>query len=250
MNKTPMQFERIEKKYLLDPAQKEQLLRKLEGRLLPDDFGSSRICNLYLDTEDHLLIRRSLEKPVYKEKIRLRSYGLPEEGDMVYLEIKKKFRGIVYKRRVRLTMKEAMDYIVRGIPPQKENQIMREIDWFLKIYQPVPKAVVCYDRSAWQGIGEKGLRFTFDEDIRYREIIPDLSRGDWGIPLLEKGMSLMEIKIPGSMPLWLSETLAALGIYPLSFSKVGQGYLLERAYKNEREAALEGLPVERRKTCA
>ena len=250
MNKTPMQFERIEKKYLLDPIQKEQLFRKLESRLLPDDFGSSRICNLYLDTEDYLLIRRSLEKPVYKEKIRLRTYGLPGEGDMVYLEIKKKFRGIVYKRRIRLTMEEAMDYIVRGIPPRKENQIMREIDWFLKTYQPVPKAVVCYDRAAWQGIEDKELRFTFDEDIRYREIIPDLTRGDWGIPLLEKGMSLMEIKVPGSMPMWLSEMLADLEIYPLSFSKVGQGYLMERAYKNEREAALEGLSVERRKTCA
>lgn len=128
MSTTPMQFERIEKKYLLDLNQKNQLLQKLEDRVRPDAFGSSRICNLYLDTEDHLLIRRSLEKPLYKEKIRLRSYGLPGEGDMVYLEIKKKFRGIVYKRRVRLTMEEAMDYIARGIHPQKENQIMREID--------------------------------------------------------------------------------------------------------------------------
>ena len=228
MSNTPTQFERIEKKYLLDSSQRNQLLRELEGRVYPDSFGCSRICNLYLDTEDHLLIRRSLEKPVYKEKIRLRSYGLPGDKDTVYLEIKKKFRGVVYKRRVRLTMEEAMDYIIRGIPPQKENQIMREIDWFMKAYHPVPKAVVCYDRAAWYGIRDKELRFTFDEDIRYREIKPDLTRGDWGIPLLGKGMCLMEIKIPGSMPLWLSETLADLEIYPLSFSKVGQGYLLER----------------------
>lgn len=228
MSNTPTQFERIEKKYLLDTNQKNQLLQELEGRVRPDSFGNSRICNLYLDTEDYLLIRRSLEKPLYKEKIRLRSYGLPGEKDEVYLEIKKKFRGIVYKRRIRLTFKEAMDYISRGIPPRKNNQVLKEIDWFMKTWQPVPKAVVCYDRDAWYGIGDKELRFTFDEDIQYREVSPDLNRGDWGIPLLEKNMSLMEIKIPGSIPLWLSEILTDLQIYPVSFSKVGIGYLRER----------------------
>ncbi|NCC69631.1 MAG: polyphosphate polymerase domain-containing protein [Clostridia bacterium] len=217
-------FRRYEKKYLLDNRQLEGLKNSLSQFMTQDAYGNYTICNLYFDTGDYALIRASIEKPAYKEKLRLRSYGVPKADDPVFAEIKKKYNGVVYKRRVAMTDMEASDYFLHGRQPENDGQIMHEIDWFVKRYHPVPKAFIAYDRTALSGIQDSELRVTFDKNIRWRGTTLDLSQGDWGMPLLQPGVTLMEIKIPGASPLWLSRLLAQLQIYPASFSKYGVCY--------------------------
>ena len=217
-------FQRIEKKYLLTPQQHEKLMQAIDGHMCADAFGEHTICNLYLDTPDYDLTRMSIEKPVYKEKMRLRSYGVPKENDEVFLEIKKKYKGVVYKRRIELTQKEAMEYLLKGARPQKDSQILHEIDYFLKYHNPQPRVYLCYDRTAYFSPENPDLRITMDHDIRFRLTQVDLSKGAWGTSVLPQNTKLMEIKIPGVMPLWLADALDENGIYPQSYSKIGTVY--------------------------
>lgn len=226
-------FKRKEKKYLLTAPQYQALLPRLQEYMTVDEHGLHTICNLYFDTDRYDLIRHSIEKPVYKEKLRLRSYGVPGPDDRVFLELKKKLKGVVYKRRVSLTLEEARRYLLHHEQPRGESQILHEIDWFLQRYQPVPKIYIAYDRTAFFGNEDKDLRVTFDQNILFRESLLDLSGGNWGSPLLKTGSFLMEIKIPGAMPLWLSHVLNELGLFPTSFSKYGNIYkehLLQRVF--------------------
>lgn len=217
-------FKRIEKKYMLTRPQREALLQAFQGHMQRDAFGRHTICNLYLDTDDFELTRRSIEKPVYKEKLRLRAYGVPGPEDTVFLELKKKYKGVVYKRRMELTCRQAMDYLLRGRRPDVDSQIARELDYALRLYAPRPQVYLCYDREAYFCPDNPDLRITLDENIRYRTRQVDLMRGAWGTPTLPDGTTLMEIKIPGAMPLWLAGALDAQRIFPCSYSKVGTVY--------------------------
>ncbi|MBR0598362.1 polyphosphate polymerase domain-containing protein [Sinanaerobacter chloroacetimidivorans] len=217
-------FQRYEKKYMLSKEQHQDFMTQLKGAVTKDDYGLHTIGNIYFDTENYDLIRTSIEKPIYKEKLRLRSYGVPKREDKVFVEIKKKFKGVVYKRRAALSLGAAHRYLLLGEKPEKSNQILQEIDWFMKMYQPDPKVFIAYDRTAFFGNDDPNLRITFDENIRFRESCLDLSKGNWGEPLLNSGKTLMEIKIPGVMPLWLSHILADLEIFPTSYSKYGTCY--------------------------
>lgn len=216
-------FKRVEKKYLLSRAQYEAIRRGIEGRVKPDEHPQYTICNVYYDTPDYRLIRASLEKPVYKEKLRLRSYGPARETDPVFVELKKKFDGVVYKRRVTVTAGEAAAWMAGG-RPEKESQISREIDWFLQSYRPEPKVFLAYDREALAGVEDPELRVTFDTGIRCREREMDLRCGDQGILLLPEDQVLMELKLPGTTPLWLARLLGENRVYPTSFSKYGTFY--------------------------
>ncbi|MDO4287865.1 MAG: polyphosphate polymerase domain-containing protein [Eubacterium sp.] len=217
-------FQRIEKKYLLSPEKYLMLGKSLAPYICMDDYGRHSILNIYYDTDTYDLIRHSIEKPPYKEKLRLRSYGIPKAGDTVYLELKKKWRKTVYKRRVALPLCQAEAYLAQGRRPEADSQILREIDYFLDFYRPEPRLFLAYDRIACFGVQDPSLRVTFDANIRSRRESLDLSAGDWGSPLLSKNEVLMEIKIPGAMPLWLSAILSDLEIYPTSFSKYGNIY--------------------------
>lgn len=217
-------FKRYEKKYLLSEQQYAALHKELENRMTADQYGRHTICNLYFDTDSFELIRASLDKPVYKEKLRLRSYGVPSQDDTVFIELKKKYKGVVYKRRVPVTLREASDYLLQGTEPEKACQILHEIGWFMKLYRPSPKAFIAYDRVALSGNENSSLRVTFDRNIRFRESLLDLSRGDWGNLILDSKTVLMEIKIPGAMPVWMSDLLTELAIFPTSFSKYGTCY--------------------------
>ncbi len=219
-------FERYEKKFLLEDSQYRQLLSRLSGCMRPDRYGKTSICNIYYDTPSHLLIRRSLEKPVYKEKLRLRSYGVPGEEDTVFVELKKKYKGIVYKRRIDMTLREARAYLRGEAGAPQPCQITREIDWFREYYEGLaPAMALSYNRVAYTHIDEPGLRITFDSRLLWRENELDLKNGVFGAPLLEPGQRLMEVKAPGTMPLWLADTLDALCVYPTSYSKYGNAYL-------------------------
>ncbi len=233
-------FKRREKKYLLSREQYDRLLPLLQTKMTQDDYGVHTICNVYFDTPQYDLIRTSIEKPVYKEKLRLRSYGVPGADDKVFIELKKKYKGVVYKRRVSVSLKEAADYFKTGKQPETDSHVLSEIDWFQSRYHTTPKIFIAYERCAYFGNEDPNLRVTFDQGIRFRKTNLDLSFGDWGLPLLESRQVLMEIKISGAMPLWMSRMLSEIEIYPVSFSKYGvcyKDYLIgEKISKSFREA--------------
>ena len=224
MKETQLSFQRYEKKYLMTAERFDALWAKLHEHLRPDEFFSSTVCSLYYDTEDYSLIRHSIQKPIYKEKLRLRSYGVPGSDESpVFVELKKKFKGIVYKRRIELSEHEAKRWLSGGQAPDS-SQISREIDWVLHRYDLSPKIVICCDREAWVDKENPNLRFTFDKSIRYREDELNLSAGDHGRELLENGGVLMEIKMPGSAPMWLAQLLSEAKVFPAGFSKYGKCY--------------------------
>lgn len=219
-------FKRVEKKYLLTKWQYELLREEISKQMVEDDYGLSTICNLYYDTDDYSLIRQSIEKPLYKEKFRVRCYGIPQTDDHpIYLEIKKKYNGVVYKRRTKLEYAEAISYLTKGIRPHNDNQILKEIDYFMEFHKPCPKVYISYDRIATYGKEDPSLRITFDFDIKSRFDHLDLSYGNEDCEiLLPGGEVLMEIKASGSYPIWLSNLLSKLKIYPSGFSKYGYIY--------------------------
>lgn len=190
-----------------------------------DDFGRYTICNLYYDTDDYQLIRASLEKPVYKEKLRMRSYGVPSDQDKVFVELKKKYDHVVYKRRTAMKAVDAAAYLHGGVVPEQENQIGHEIDWFMHSYHPGPKVFIAYDRTAFAGLEAPDLRITFDTNLRWRDTELDLRAGDYGALFLSPDHILMEIKIPGTAPVWLAHLLSETGVFPTSFSKYGTYYM-------------------------
>lgn len=216
-------FRRYEIKYLLTPAQYFAILPTIEAHVAADEYGETTIQSLYYDTPNFRLIRRSMEKPVYKEKIRLRSYGLAKEDTKVFLELKKKYKGIVYKRRIRLTEREAFA-LMTGEENAANTQIGKEIVYFRDFYGDLrPAMSILYDRTAYEN-EETGLRVTFDKNIRYRTERLTLHEGLDGIALFSTGEVLMEIKAGGAYPLWLAELLTKNGIYKTSFSKYGRAY--------------------------
>lgn len=215
-------FKRYELKYLLDDAQYSALMRAMEEKMRGDEYGMSDICNIYFDTPDYRLIRRSLEKPAYKEKLRLRSYGTPSEDSRVFLELKKKYESIVYKRREAMSYREALGFIESPMP---YSQITREIAYFMDFYPEIAPAVfISYKREAYYGISDPELRITFDRDILWRNTETELSRGIYGNAILPDGRRLMEIKTGGAMPLWLASVLSEEKIRQTSFSKYGRAY--------------------------
>ena len=219
-----MNFQRKEIKFLLDQTQLDLLLRKIGPEIVPDRFPHSSISNLYYDTPDFRLIRRSLEKPDFKEKLRLRCYQTPKANSDAFPEIKRKVEGIVYKRRSCLPYRQAADALLRGDLPQDE-QVFREIRWMYRLYPGLrPAMFLSYERDSWQGREDPELRLTFDRDILWRTESLDLSKGAWGQSLLRPDQILLEIKIPGAMPLWLARALSECGICRTSFSKYGRAY--------------------------
>ena len=233
-------FKRIETKYLLSEAQQEALFQRIGAHLRPDAFGRSTVLSLYLDTPDHRIIRNSIEAVDYKEKLRLRSYGTAGADSMVFLELKKKYGGVVYKRRAAMTLKEAERYLRMGIKPF-ESQIMSELDWAMRLYgKPKGAMLIACEREAWFDEAHPDLRLTFDRNIRYRENELRLDRGSAGIHLLPKDTVLLEIKTAGAMPLWLADALDAERILPGSFSKYGAAYLRTLEEKNHPISMIEG----------
>lgn len=232
MNGNQEVFRRIEKKYIVDEPTYEKLIKKLDGHFVKDRYYKSTICNIYYDTPSHQLVRNSIEKPVYKEKLRVRSYGVPNNEDMVFVELKKKYKGVVYKWRIEMTLAQTRDFFAGKEVPHNNPQIENELKYFLKFYEGIaPAMYLSYDRLAYCGAEDPSLRLTFDTHILYREEQKELDKGIWGKELLPAGVRVMEIKIPNAMPLWLSAILDKLEIYPASFSKYGTAYLNEFSEK-------------------
>ena len=218
-------FRRVEKKYLLTEEQHAALMEHLHGLIRPDTYPKSTICSEYLDTPDFRLIRASMAATVYKEKLRLRSYNTPGQEDRVFLEIKKKFKGVVHKRRVAMSYAEAREYLKTGIP-RRDTQIMREIDYAMRFYgRPRPAMLLSYEREAFVWTENPRVRLTLDRNLRYRAEDVDLSHGTAGKVILPADRVLLEIKTDGGMPIPLARILDACHIYPTRFSKYKTAYL-------------------------
>lgn len=219
-------FARYETKYRLTAAQQAFLERRMQAYMKKDCYGEYTICNLYYDTEDWRLIRASIEKPAYKEKLRVRSYGIPGAKDPVFAELKKKYNGIVYKRRISIEAEKADAFLSGTIPAERFGQIGRELQWFQLRNNTRPRVYIAYDRTAFAGMEDPALRITIDRNIRWRDTDVEFHCGDYGAPLLKPGEALLEIKSGGAYPLWLSSTLSEAGIFPTSFSKYGVCYCI------------------------
>lgn len=225
MNTYQAVFKRHEKKYLLTTQQYAAIQELLDKRMQRDRYGVHTVSSVYLDTDNYEIIRESIAKPVYKEKLRLRSYGTPAPGDTVYLELKKKVDGIVYKRRTGMRLREAERFLRSGIRPSGgSEQILQEIEWFLGRRELHPAAVISCDRLALSGREDPNLRLTFDFNMRGRDHALSLAAGSSGEPLISPENCLMEAKTAGALPLWLTRFLSENEIFPVSFSKYGTYY--------------------------
>lgn len=230
-----MTFKRYELKYLLNKKEKEEILLAMKPHMKLDDYGRTVIRNIYFDTENFRLIRRSLEKPVYKEKLRIRSYKPVQITDPVFVEIKKKYKSVVYKRRLLLPEKTVMESFRTGEPLPVCSQIGDEIQYFREYYKNLqPSVFLSYEREAFHSLDGSDFRVTFDENILYRRNDISLGSEIYGHPLLGKQQTLMEIKTSGGIPLWMSETLTKHHLYKTSFSKHGS------AYQRMMEATMQG----------
>lgn len=222
-------FKRVEEKYLLTKEQYNKLFKNIDKYIEKDKYYETTICNIYFDNNNNDLIIDSMEKPIYKHKVRLRSYNIPKIDDDVFLEIKFKYKSIVGKRRIKLKLKEFNDYIDKGIY-DVDNQIMKEIDYLFKLYNLNKSYYIAYDRKSYREKDNSNLRITIDTNLRSRRDNLSLELGDKGDKYFDNEMYIMEIKTLGAIPLWLVNNLSTLGIYPISFSKYGSIYM-----KNKEE---------------
>lgn len=222
--KNQMTFRRYEFKYLMDVGQQQAVLEAMAPYMVPDEYSHSSIRNLYLDTPDFRLIRRSLEKPIYKEKLRVRSYGCAEEHAQVFVELKKKYRSVVYKRRISLPQNQARACL-DGARPWPDSQIGAELAYTMDFYKTLrPLVFLSYERDAFHGVEDPEFRVTFDTQILYRREELTLNSKPWGVPILPAGQVLMELKVSGGLPIWMAHTLSELRIFKTSFSKYGTAY--------------------------
>ena len=218
-------FKRTEIKYLLSEEQYNALMPYLETMAQVDRYGLTRINNIYFDTPDYRLVRTSIEKPLYKEKLRLRTYGSTTDDTNSFIEIKKKYKGIVYKRRINGRYIDTYKYLTGKGDEVEHSQISNEIEEFVRYYGTLrPAMSICYDRVAMAGIEDKEFRVTFDSNIVWNDKCTDLRTVNDGRQLLKKGQRLMEIKVGNAMPMGLARKLSELNIFPVSLSKYGSGY--------------------------
>ena len=227
-------MKRYEIKYLLTKEQTKYLVEGLKGHMVLDQYGRTSICSLYYDTPNHRLIRESLDKPEFKEKCRLRSYGLAKPGKPVFLELKRKAYGIVYKRRIQTSIDEVNKFFNKN-DVFSDSQIEKEITYFRDYYESLkPSCLIIYDREAYYE-PDGDLRLTIDYNPRYRLDDLNLSTSTDGKSLLEEGSTILEIKVQEAIPIWLSTLLSNGKIYKNSFSKYGEAYKREIINMDRKE---------------
>ncbi len=252
-------FKRYEIKYIVTKDQYKKILESMAPYMREDEHGMSRIQSLYFDTPNNILARRSLDKPMYKEKLRLRSYGLAQDGTKVFVEIKKKYDGVVYKRRIDMTSVQSNAYLpgmFSGTPEARRfllkafvnsykdgtsrAQIVKEIDYFLGLYKGIrPAMMLQYDRDAFYAVDDHEFRITFDDNIRWRTTDLRMDKGFYGNLLLDEDHILMEVKVGGAMPAWFVKILTENKIYKTSFSKYGTAYVINSGLASRLPASVK-----------
>ncbi len=244
-------FKRYELKYMLTLIQKEKIQRAMSPYMELDKYGRTSIRNIYFDTDNYRLIRRSIEKPVYKEKLRIRSYSQATSDSTVFVELKKKYEKVVYKRRLPLCEADAMAWVCRENPCPVDTQISREINYYIDFYGKLRPAIfLSYEREAYYDKSGGDFRVTFDDSILCRQNDVNLCSSVYGEPILPEGKVLMELKCSGSIPLWMVEALSDDKIYKTSFSKYGTAYtmmIFPRIYhkksENDKEIIINGFNI-------
>lgn len=225
-------FKRYEIKYMLTKEQYAAILEGMKAQMIPDEWGRSTILSLYFDTPDYLLARRSAEHPTYKEKLRLRSYGVANEDTKVFIELKKKYDDVVYKRRIGMSEKDARNYLLHD-EKVDNSQIEAEIDFTKQRYGNLePRVLLSYEREAYYAKDDHEFRVTFDQNILWRDTDVNLTSGVYGESLLKDGQVLMEVKAGGAIPIWFVKLLSEVKAYKTSFSKYGTAYktIFQRKY--------------------
>lgn len=242
-------FQRIEKKYILDKEKYEKLMEKLNGKLDDNEYPNSTILNIYFDTDNYDLAIKSIQKPIFKEKIRLRSYNVPNDDSMLFLEAKRKYKGIIGKRRIAITKCQYEEYVNTGTIKNIDNrQIFDEIDYTVKKYNVCPKMFVAYDRRAYYLKENHNIRITLDFNLRSRNEDLDLYLGDAGKKFFKNDMCIMEIKSCEAIPIWFVKILNELCIYPTSFSKYGEIYKKSVLNCNQKDTySINGINKDKRK---
>lgn len=215
-------FKRHEIKYLITINQYINLMDYLSDKVEKDVVYKSTIYNVYYDTDNFELIKKSIEKPIYKEKLRIRSYDKPTLDSSVYVELKKKYDHIVYKKREKIAYKYILN---NSFLEGAETQIDKEIKYFNDFYGGLtPKMFLSYEREAYYFKTDKQIRITFDTNIKYRtenvNLLPSIS----DIKLLPNNFVLMELKVPFSIPYDLTKYLSSEKIFKTPFSKYGTAY--------------------------
>lgn len=214
-------FQRVEEKYVIAKEDKEKLLKIINSYIKEDEYFKSEIHNIYFDTKNNDLIINSLEKPIYKDKFRIGSYGIPKYNDYVFLEMKTKYKGVVGKRRIKVKLNEIDDYLENN--KETNNKILKEIIYYYKFYNLQKAIYIAYDRESYKGKEDSNLRITFDSNLRSRR--NDLNFKEIKMKkYFNEDYYIMEIKTIGALPLWLARSLSELEIYPTSFSKYGKIY--------------------------
>lgn len=243
-------FKRYEKKYLMNEAIMKRLMPEILAHMEPDKFcrdgQTYSISNIYFDTEGYDVIRESLSKPFYKEKLRLRSYGIPTSpGDTVFLEMKKKVNRMVTKRRAKLTAGEAERFLTKGEYPVNPSymtaQVLREIEYYLSHKKVAASMRISYERMAFFDRENRDFRLTFDQDIRYVQGKVGLYDQDKGRPLLPEDARLMEVKVSDAYPMWFVRLLSEENVHISSFSKYGvayKSYLKEEVLEDGRKFSI------------
>ena len=189
-------FKRYELKYLLTQEQKEKVLKAMEPHMALDKYGRTTIRNIYFDTDNYRLVRHSIEKPAYKEKLRVRSYCKADPGSPVFVELKKKYDSVVYKRRLAVPEEQAMKWMSRKKHCEEKTQISEEIDYFLSYYGDLhPTVFLSYEREAYYSKAGDDFRVTFDDHILCRQEELSLESETFGTPILEDGLVLMELNV-------------------------------------------------------
>ena len=235
-------FERYEIKYILTKEQRKALCDLMVGKMKIDKYGHTTIRNIYYDTEDYRLIRNSLDKPIYKEKLRVRSYGRITKTDDVFIELKKKYESIVYKRRIALPEYITTDWLVKGKIQPVNSQIADEIEYFKNYYEGLKPAVfLSYEREAYYPTEPGDLRVTLDSNLIARDYDLTLLNGVYGENIIDRDLTVLEVKVSGAMPTWLIRFLNDNGIRKTSFSKYGMYYMNKMTPKSEDENEKGGL---------
>lgn len=220
-------FKRVEKKYLINKKQYNDFVNEIKDYVIEDYHGKSKICNVYFDTENYDLIRNSLDIPTYKDKIRIRSYNTPENNSPVFIEIKRKSEDVVSKRRIQTSLKNVQYFIQTGnlfCVEDNDNQVLKELQYYFKLYNLKPVSYVSYDRNAYYDKNDFNFRMTIDRNIIARTDDLNLESGSYGYKILEDDLFLLEAKISDKFPLWFVKALSNSNIIPGKFSKYGELY--------------------------
>ncbi len=218
-------FKRHELKYSLTKKQYEQLCLCMENHMVLDSYGRHKISNVYFDTDNFSIIRHSIEKPKYKEKLRLRVYGQPSEDTVSFIELKKKYDGVVYKRRLQSTQSDAMSYLCNNAELEDTSQIKKEVDYFKGAHDSLsPSIYLSYEREAYYSPDDENFRITFDFNIKMRDVDISPYESNQDIKVLSDDIVVLEVKTVKGLPFWFVDFLGKNSLYKTSFSKYGTAY--------------------------